>query len=219
MNLVFLQKKQERTVVKAGEEILSQQKAKRIRLLVNETTAFKQLTHRKVLAMLNENSICAYSINEITVFLNSPNAICNRDFAIGLASVLGFRRTAICIINEPDIPNWDNKLTALEQVAIRVNEKNTPEVVFLMLSKMSILRSYLGGNQIESIGLANGLSEEQVINQCLTVLFNLRSNCKDESVVFYPIQNIGDALIDKHIYLKLMDDRLKKYCAGFESNT
>lgn len=201
-------------MVKAGEEILSQQKAKRIRLLVNEAMTFKRLTYKKVLAMLNENSICTYSINEITVFLKSPNAICNRDFAIGLASVLGFRRTALVILNEPELLDWDNTLSITERLAVRVDTSNTSEVVLLALDNMAILRSYLGGSSIETIGFVHGLSQEQVISNCREVLRNLRINCEDKTIALPKLQRLDEALLHKQVYLKLLNDRLEKYYAS-----
>ena len=198
----------------SGEEILSQQKAKRIRLLVNEAMAFKRLTYKKVLAMLNENSICAYLINEITVFLKSPNAICNRDFAIGLASVLGFRRTALVILNEPELLDWDNALSITERLAVRVDTSNTSEVVLLALDNMAILRSYLDGASIEAIGFVHGLSQEQVISNCREVLRNLHINCEDKTIVLPKLQRLDEALLHKQTYLKLLNDRLEWYYAS-----
>lgn len=199
--------------VASGEEILSQQKAKRIRLLVNESMAFKRLTHKKVLAMLNENSICTYSISELSIFLKSPNAVCTQNFAISLASVLGLRRTALVILNEPELLDWDNTLSITERLAVRIDASNTNEVVLLALTDMIILRSYLGGTSIEEIGFVHGLSQEQVISSCKKVLCNLRINCEDKTIVFSRILHIDVALRYKHLYLKLLDERLERYYA------
>lgn len=198
--------------------ILSGQKAQRLRLLVTASMKNKQLNHVQALGLLNEHSVCDYSLKELSLFLKAETALCTRSFAIGLASVLGLRSFALDIINSPKLINWNGRLLPAEQVAIYVTPSNTSEVELTQFTNMCILRTYLSGCSIDKIGEAHGLANIQVEYRCLSTLYNLRINAADDILVFSPILVLDDVLIDRLMYLRLLEDCLERHCQRLVPN-